>query len=159
MNKKRIFIDMDGVLADFERELKNTERVIKELNLEHLNAPDEVNFSKIKPLPNAITSYIYLFNNFDVYIASTAPWANSKAWRDKREWVENYLGGYARKRLILTHNKNLLNGDYLIDDRTANGAGEFEGKLIQFGSKEYPDWKSVIDYFAKKYPNQKPHNQ
>lgn len=51
------------------------------------------------------------------------------------------------KRLILTHHKNLNKGDYLIDDRTKNGAGEFEGKLIQFGTEEYPDWKSVLAYF------------
>tara|TARA_R110000764_G_scaffold542_8_gene2098 strand:- start:12369 stop:12863 length:495 start_codon:yes stop_codon:yes gene_type:complete len=154
--KIRIFIDMDGVLADFDKELKKNKKIIEELNLVHLDAADEVNFSSIKPIPNAITSYLYLFNRFDVYIASTAPWAAPKAWRDKREWVEHYLGKYGLKRLILTHHKNLLQGDYLIDDRTANGAGEFEGKLIQFGTKTYPDWKSVIDYFVNKYPEEKP---
>jgi hypothetical protein len=37
-------------------------------------------------------------------------------------------------------------GDYLIDDRTKNGAGEFSGELIQFGGKDFPDWKSVLNY-------------
>ena len=36
------------------------------------------------------------------------------------------------KRIFLTHRKDLLMGDILIDDRTANGAGEFKGKLILF---------------------------
>jgi hypothetical protein len=37
-------------------------------------------------------------------------------------------------------------GDYLIDDRTANGAGEFKGELIQFATEKYPDWDSVLEY-------------
>jgi hypothetical protein len=34
--------------------------------------------------------------------------------------------------------------DFLIDDRTANGASEFGDNLIQFGSERYPDWESVL---------------
>ena len=30
--------------------------------------------------------------------------------------------------------------------RTKNGAGDFHGELIQFGSAEFPDWKSVLEY-------------
>jgi 5'(3')-deoxyribonucleotidase len=48
--------------------------------------------------------------------------------------------------LILSHHKNLNHGDYLIDDRTKNGAGEFKGELIQFGADKFPDWKSVCSY-------------
>jgi hypothetical protein len=47
----------------------------------------------------------------------------------------------------MTHCKHLLSRgdkDFLIDDRTANGAGEFGENLIQFGSERYPDWESVL---------------
>jgi hypothetical protein len=37
-------------------------------------------------------------------------------------------------------------GDYLIDDRTKNGAGEFSGELIQFGSDSFPNWESVVEF-------------
>ena len=74
------------------------------------------------------------------------PWENSSAWKDKNEWVKKHLGKSAHKRLILSHHKNLNKGDYLIDDRTANGAGEFEGEHIQFGSEKFPDWDSVLEY-------------
>jgi hypothetical protein len=40
--------------------------------------------------------------------------------------------------------KGLLIGDYLIDDRTANGAGEFTGKHIHFATDEYPNWDIVL---------------
>jgi len=32
-------------------------------------------------------------------------------------------------------------GDYLIDDRDCPG---FKGKQFLFGSKEYPDWNSIL---------------
>jgi 5'-nucleotidase len=41
--------------------------------------------------------------------------------------------------------QHLSRGDILIDDRTANGAGDFSGRLIQFGSDEFPDWQAVLD--------------
>ncbi len=50
------------------------------------------------------------------------------------------------KRLIITHNKDLNTGDLLIDDRAKWGADRFEGKWIQFGSDEFPDWAPVVDY-------------
>ena len=37
-------------------------------------------------------------------------------------------------------------GEYLIDDRTANGAAEFKGELIQFGTEKYPNWAAVLNY-------------
>jgi 5'(3')-deoxyribonucleotidase len=54
------------------------------------------------------------------------------------------------KRLIISHHKNLNNGDYLIDDREKNGAKEFAGELIQFGSEKFPDWNSVTDYLLNR---------
>jgi 5'-nucleotidase len=30
-------------------------------------------------------------------------------------------------------------GDYLIDDRLKNGAGEFKGELIHFGTDKFPE--------------------
>ena len=37
-------------------------------------------------------------------------------------------------------------GDYLIDDRTKNGAGEFSGELIQFGDDAFPNWEAILNY-------------
>ena len=35
--------------------------------------------------------------------------------------------------MYTTHRKDLLIGDYLIEDRLANGAKDFKGELINFG--------------------------
>jgi 5'(3')-deoxyribonucleotidase len=47
---------------------------------------------------------------------------------------------------VITHCKHLCEGDYLIDDRGKNGASEFKGERIQFGSDRFADWKSVLSY-------------
>ena len=74
----------------------------------------------------------------DAYILSTQPWGNPSAWTDKYEWVKNFIGESAYKRLILSHRKDLSRGDILIDDGTANGAGQFKGEHIHFGTKKLP---------------------
>ena len=98
------------------------------------------------PLKGAIESYKKLSQKFDTYILSTAPWKNSSGWSDKNEWVKKHLGDVAYKRLILSHHKNLNYGDYLIDDRLANGVNLFKGEHIHFGSDKFPDWESVCSY-------------
>ena len=137
---------MDNVLVDFE---SGIERLNLDPNTRDLDEVDGI-FSQMIPLKDAIEGYNRLVElGYDVYILSTAPWENSSAWSDKLIWVKKYIGENAKKRLILSHNKNLNKGDFLIDDRVANGAGEFEGNLIRFGSDDFPNWDTVIKYFEK----------
>ena len=149
MKKKILYIDMDNVLVDFSYGLK---RISKKNQIKYKGKFDEVPgiFDLMDPLPNAIESYRELSKIFDTYILSTAPWNNISAWSDKIKWVHTYLEKEAYKRLILSHHKDLLRGDYLIDDREKNGAQDFKGELILFGSKKFPDWKSVVSYLKKR---------
>jgi 5'(3')-deoxyribonucleotidase len=101
----------------------------------------------MQPKPGAIEAYHELSELFDTYILSTAPWENSSAWSDKLEWVKRHLGAPAYKRLILSHNKHLNRGHYLVDDRPNNGAEEF-GKVpgqkwIHFGHEPFRSWAEV----------------
>jgi hypothetical protein len=50
--------------------------------------------------------------------------------------------------MIITHRKDLCQGDYLIDDRGKNGTNDFSGEWIEFGSEKFPDWKSVLVYLG-----------
>lgn len=145
-NKPVIYIDMDNVLVDFTSAFPY---LSKETMEDYEGRLDEVPgiFSLMKPNEGAIEAYRFLAEHYDVYILSTAPWRNPSAWSDKLLWVQEYLGDVAYKRLILTHHKDLNRGDYLIDDRKKNGASEFQGKLIQFGSEDFPNWKTVLDFF------------
>ena len=147
--KKILYVDMDNVLVDFPSAFP---RVSPELLTKHGDDKDEIPgiFSLMDPIPGAIESFNELSKLFDTYILSTSPWENDSAWTDKLKWVKKHLGESAYKRLILSHHKNLNIGDFLIDDRTKNGADKFQGEHIHFGTEKFPDWKSVVEYLNQK---------
>ena len=142
---KRVFIDMDNVLVDFQSGL---DQVSEEVKAEYAGRPDEIPglFAKMKPMPGAIEAVHELQKHYDLFILSTAPWKNPSAWADKVEWVTKYLNDVFYKKIIITHRKDLCQGDYLIDDRGKNGTSEFIGEWIEFGSEKFPDWESVLQY-------------
>ena len=149
---KIVYIDMDNVLVDFQSGIDSlTEKQKQTFNDDLDNVPGI--FSKMKPFIGAIEAYKELSKHYDVYILGTAPWQNPSAWSDKLEWVQKYLGDLAYKKLILSHNKNLNIGDYLIDDRLANGASEFKGEHIHFGKKPFTDWGFVLSYLVEEKYN------
>lgn len=147
--KKRIYIDLDGVIVDIESYIQKTfsNKYIKEHGIGTIIDMHPQIFYDAPPVPGAISAFRELAQKYDVYILSTAPWDNPESWKAKRIWVEEHLGSEAYKRLILSHNKGLLIGDYLIDDRIANGVAEFEGTHIHFGSEGTPDWDTVMQLF------------
>jgi hypothetical protein len=131
-SKKIVYFDMDGVLVDFQSGIDQLDLY---QTIEYKGRYDEVPgiFGTMKPNKDMISLFNAMSSDdrFDCYVLSTAPWENPSASSDKVEWIQKYLSK-AYKRLILSHNKHLNVGDYLIDDRTANGAGEFGGKLLQY---------------------------
>ena len=145
---KVLYVDMDNVLVNFQ---SGIDTLTEDMRIKYKGRYDEIPeiFSKMKPKIGAIEAICALKEKYDVYILSTAPWNNSSAWSDKLNWVKQYLGEMCYKRLILTHHKKLNRGDYLIDDRENNGAGQFEGELILFGSDKFPDWNKVQDYLLQ----------
>jgi len=143
--KKILYVDMDNVLVDFPSGIA---RISEQDKITYEGDLDEVPdiFSRMDPMPDALEAFAELSELFDTYILSTSPWENRSAWSDKLDWVKKHLGKPAYKRLILSHHKNLNVGDYLIDDRTKNGAALFAGEHIHFGTGDFPDWSSVLDY-------------
>ena len=142
---KKLFFDMDGVLVDFQ---SGIDKLSDEVKKEYEGRLDEVPgiFSLMDPMPGAIEAVHTLSEYYDMYILSTAPWKNTTAYSDKLAWLTKHFGDLFKKRVIITHCKNLCDGDYLVDDRAKNGASEFPGEWVQFGSKRYPDWEEVTCY-------------
>ena len=147
---KRIFIDMDGVLCDF-----------KSAYVQDLEAnPDQKYpqsqfgfFINLKPLPGAIDAVNKLKKDYEVWILTRPSIHNISCYSEKALWIKNHLGFEMQERTILCTNKSLVKGDYLIDDQTSHGQSDFEGELIQFGTKEFPDWKSVLKFLGSRHSN------
>lgn len=147
--KPIVYIDMDNVLVDFKTGIDKLSADIKQKYDGNLDDVPGI-FSLMEPMPNAIESVLKLAIHFDLYVLSTAPWKNHSAWTDKVIWIQKHFGdgkdSVFYKRLIISHRKDLNKGDYLIDDREKNGAKDFDGELILFGSEKFPDWNSVTNY-------------
>ncbi len=134
---------MDGVLCDFDRAFK--EHPDKEKYAGKRDMVPDI-FKDLKPMPGAIEAFEKLWDIFDVYILSTPPWDQPDGWLHKRDWIVKHIPK-AKKRLILSHHKNLNRGDYLIDDSNLRGQSGFEGRWIHFGTPDFPNWESVLLYF------------
>jgi 5'-nucleotidase len=169
--KKILYVDMDNTLVDFTARLDGIDPILQE---RFKGRADELPglFALMPPMPGALEAFRELATSFDIYLLSTAPWANPSAWQHKVEWVQLHLGmdegTPAYKKLILSHHKNLNRGDFLVDDRPCpNGAAGFEGELIWFGRDGTPeqaaaalkcdrvgpttpckDWEAVVNYLT-----------
>jgi 5'(3')-deoxyribonucleotidase len=136
MIKLKIFVDMDGVLANFEKAAEKYPEVKR---------PDLVlDFSKFEVIEGAKEAISKIEEmGHDVFIASTPPWNNPEAWGQKRNWIDEHFPSLRRK-VFLTHRKDLLSGDILIDDTTYRGQKDFTGTFIHFG-KNGMKWDNVVE--------------
>ena len=159
MTQKILYIDMDGVIVDFESAF---DRLDPEILEEYRGREDQIPglFDLMDPIPGAIEAVTELSTLFDTYVLSTVPWWNTSGATAKIEWIQRYFGvakgSPLWKRIILSHHKNLNRGDFLIDDRPhRNGAAEFAddnagAETIHFGSDEFPDWPTVLAYLRER---------
>tara|TARA_R110002051_G_scaffold60644_3_gene111281 strand:- start:1068 stop:1520 length:453 start_codon:yes stop_codon:yes gene_type:complete len=135
-NKLKIFIDMDGVLANFEKAAEENP---------HIKRPDlHLDFSTFEPIAGAKDAVKKLEDmGHDLFIATTPPWNHPDAWGQKRNWIEKHFPTLKRK-MFLTHRKDLLKGDILIDDTIYRGQRDFEGEFMWFG-QDGMDWPYIVE--------------
>jgi len=154
-HKKILYIDMDGVLVDLETHYKQFFVDNPHLEKKFENCPDHIPgiFRDPPPYEDCIEAVhkLYESDKYDMFIATAAPWGNPDSLTDKRYWIEKHFGLMFHKKIFTTHRKDLLIGDYLIDDRIKNGAGDFKGEHIQFGWdyenkkwNEFHNWDKVL---------------
>ena len=139
----RIFVDMDGVLVDYQG-------MCDLLNLDGdqvKNVPRA--YANMKPIEGALEAVRELIAlEYDVWIATKPPTGVSGAYAEKAEWIFNYLPELERK-LIITPDKGMLGDcyDFLIDDRPNKAnCKEFDGELIEF--TESADWPVITAYLT-----------
>jgi 5'-nucleotidase len=147
INKKIIYVDMDHTLCDFSASYLKYKEDFPQVEYPHSISGF---FSGLSPMPNAVEVYQWLNNqdNVDLYILTAPSVRNPSSYTEKRLWVEQHLGLDAAYKLIISPNKGLNLGHYLIDDYIeGKGQENFEGQILQFGSSKYPNWKSIHRFF------------
>ena len=151
-----ILVDMDGVLADFEggflkkwQEEYPGEFSVPIAERKHFyisqDYPEEFKskiyriygqpefFLGLSPVAGAVAGVQEMVSaGHDVRICSAPITEYRYCVAEKYEWIERHLGFDFTKRVILTKDKTLVRGDYLIDDRP-----EIKGAYA-------PEWKQVL---------------
>ncbi len=150
MERILIYVDMDDTLFKYK------EHYIDRKDKTKLEFPQsEKGFYEDLPLKeNAKEVFLWLCEQeiFDVYILTAPSLKNKHSYSEKAIQIENHFGFDMLNKLIISPNKGLNKGHYLIDDyEEGKGQEDFEGKLICIGKNEFPDWLSIKKYFAEKY--------
>ncbi len=145
-----VFVDMDGVLADFYT-----------LYLKMLEQEPEIKypqsqwgfFRNLEPIKDAIDTYKWLNSVCRTHILTAPSYMNPLCYTEKRDWVGTYLGMDAANKMIICGYKNLCKGDYLVDDNyTGKGQDLFEGVLLHF-HQETNNWKHIKDKLVNTHLN------
>lgn len=150
-----ILVDMDGTLADLEGRFLEQYRALfpknPALDPETLpwNVPailpeadrgafwnilsKEGFFAGLDPLPGAIEAFHAMRAEGHDVVVCTSPLISSR-WceSEKRHWVEERLGREFTRDMVIAHDKTLVIGDVLIDDRP-----EIRGRRA-------PVWRHVL---------------
>ena len=98
----RNYIDMDGVLANFDKAYWD-----ERTDLMAYPQATQGFFENLEPIEDAIASYNYLNNRYDVRIATAPSVMNPLCYTEKRLWVEKHLGMHAVGRMIIIPDKSL----------------------------------------------------
>jgi 5'(3')-deoxyribonucleotidase len=146
MKRKKVYVDMDGVLCDFFGAALSALRKYPEQKYPQSQWGF---FLKLEEIEGAVESFRMLEEKFDVWILTRPSVHNLSCYTEKAQWIRKYLGFDMQVKLIICTDKSLLKGHYLVDDQVEHGQTGFEGKHLHFGTKEFPDWKSIETYLMK----------
>ena len=144
--KKRLLVDMDGVLADIYQQAINFEFAESglQIHIEDVHGKDEIvafpnasrhvrerGFFRTAPvMKGAIETLEELSKHFEIFIVSAAmEFPNSL--EEKYYWLEEHFPFISWEQIVLCGSKKVVRGDILIDDHFKN-LDPFENRTILF---------------------------
>jgi 5'(3')-deoxyribonucleotidase len=138
-DRPRIYVDMDGPQADYEREIIISGIPSKKLKL------IKGTYRRLAVVPHARDSILALLElPVDVWTMTKAPDGSTFAASEKQAWQYEHMPEL-RDRIIITPDKGAVGRpcDYLIDDHPewAN-ANNFPGTIIKHEAVYQPDGSS-----------------
>lgn len=147
--KQKIFIDMDDTIFDFTG--AHT-RALEDTPKQGFPQATFRFFADLEPLPGAIwaVTQLRMSDHFDPWIATAPSIRNLLCYTEKAESIARHFGLPMLNKTIIIPDKSLLIGDILIDDKAnSHGQDKFRGEHIHFGTSDFPDWRSVIEYLEE----------
>ena len=140
-----IFIDMDDTLVNFTK--AKTEAIIAKPKNAYPHCEYGF-FANLEPLDDAVASIELLLKsrNYRPWILTAPSIKNPLCYTEKRVSVERLFGEVMLSRLIISPYKGFFKGKLVDDNIDSNGQNEFNGDFIHFGSEQFPNWSSVINY-------------
>lgn len=139
-----ILLDVDGVLADCNKAVYQAARRMFNRKLPHYSTWDKYAFEDSMKLTRSEKEYFYktlarkdnVGNQINFYSGAqsfiehlgfghevvfvTAPWRGLDHWVEARYALLDHYLGRRKFSIVLTHDKHLIRGDWLIDDKWEN---------------------------------------
>lgn len=155
--KKRILVDMDGVLADFDKKVteiykekfperdyiplenKTTFYLSEMYPKQYKSDIEEISlmsgfFKTLEPVEGSLEALMHMDSlGHEIFICTAPISGNKTCASDKFEWVYEYLGKSWIKKVVIAKDKTIISGDYLIDDKP-----QIEGV------EKNPSWEHIL---------------
>lgn len=147
-----VFLDIDGVLADFDNALPPEQRRKPGVNNWDPPAMFEPGFFRGLPvMPGAKKAVASLLADpsIQLYVGSKPTTKALTCPTEKYQWIGEHFPELLR-RVCLVCDKGLLLGDVLVDDDKDRWAESFIGTFIHFDrSRPEASWRRVLAEIAK----------
>lgn len=150
-----IDFDMDHVLTDYQKAFDENYT-----DKQQFPQAEARFFDDLLPLEsNGIINLAYVKSLIDyghtIRIVTSPSIPNINCWTGKAYWIKKYFDEDMLKNLIITYDKSITSssGDILVDDSINNGQESYKDGFIRYGSKEYPNMKSVYEEILERSKN------
>lgn len=169
--KKRIAIDMDGVIADTETHYINWYYDQYQVKVSHSQLIGKAEgegfpvkgairnflltpgfFKSLPVMPGAVEALQELSKNFEIFIVSAAM-EFPQSLSEKQAWLNQHFPFISWKNIVFCGDKSVIQADYMIDDHVKNLSG-FKGTALLFDAahntfitdyQRIRSWKEAVD--------------